>query len=128
MSSISKTYEIKAPIEKVWDALTNPETINKWGAGPNVKMSEEVGSEFELWDKTIWGTNTEVIPNKKLVQDWFGGKWDKPSIVTFELSEKDGITTVELTNTDMPDHEKEDFAKGWDEEYMNPLKKLVESE
>lgn len=60
MKIIKKTYTINAPIEKVWDALVNPSTINKWGGGPS-KMSSAKSFEFELWGGDIYGTNTKVV-------------------------------------------------------------------
>jgi len=44
----------------------------------------------------------------------------------FTLSEKDGVTTVDLTQTNIPDSELEDIEKGWKSYYMGPLKDLLE--
>lgn len=126
MKSFKQTYLINASVAKVWDALVNPKIIDRWGAGP-AKMSEKENFEFSLWDGDIYGTNKMVVTNKKLVQEWFGGKWDKPSQVTFELSEKNGKTEVVLTHKDIPDIEFEDIKKGWTDYYMIPLKELVEA-
>lgn len=126
MKSIKQTYEINASIDKVWDALVNPNIIEKWGGGP-AKMSDRKGFEFELWGGEIYGKNIEIVKNKKLVQEWFSGKWDKPSIVTFLLSFSGNKTTVELIHTDIPDNEADDISKGWKDYYMIPLKQLVES-
>ncbi len=126
MKSIKQTYEINASIDKVWDALVNPNIIEKWGGGP-AKMNDQKGFEFELWGGDIYGKNIEVVKNKKLVQEWFSGKWDKPSIVTFLLSFSGNKTTVELIHTDIPDNEADDIEKGWKDYYMIPLKQLVES-
>lgn len=126
MKSIKQTYAINASIDKVWDALVNPNIIDKWGGGP-AKMSDRKGFEFELWGGDIYGKNIEVVKNKKLVQEWFSGKWNKPSIVTFLLSFSGNKTTVELIHTDIPDNEADDISKGWKDYYMIPLKQLVES-
>lgn len=125
MKTLHQTYEINASIEKVWDALVNPKQIDKWGGGV-AKMSEEVGFEFELWDGEIYGKNIEVIKNKKLVQEWYSGIWDKPSIVTFILKQTGSKTTVDLKHIDIPDNEARDVEDGWQDYYMNPLKELVE--
>lgn len=126
MKSFIKQYSINSSMNKVWDALTEVESIQKW-SGDKVVMGATPGSEFSLWENTIWGTNTEIIPYKKLVQDWYGGKWDQPSKVTFELSEKDGIVEIKLTHENLPDSEAESFSKGWDEYYMGPLKEFCEA-
>jgi activator of HSP90 ATPase len=127
MSTIIKqTYEIKAPIKEVWRALTDEEIIQEWGGSP-VKMDDKVGTEFEFWGGDIWGKNLEVESGKKLVQEWFGGDWKEPSKVTFVLSEKDGVTTVELTHENLPDEEVDNFDDGWKEYYMGPIKELLEN-
>lgn len=127
MKTIKKTYTINASIERVWDALTNPYTIEKWGGGP-VKMSETENFEFELWGGDIFGTNKRIVKEKVLEQEWFGGKWDKPSKLRFELSEKDGKTELVLTHEGVPEKELEDIDKGWDDYYLEPIKNLLENQ
>lgn len=126
MNQISQTYKIRTPIAKVWQALTDPAIITKWGGGP-AKMSDREGENFSLWGGDMWGTNTKVVRNKILVQDWYGGKWEVPSIVEFRLSELNGITTVKLTHNNLPKDEVKDFANGWKDYYMGAIKKLLES-
>ena len=114
-----------APIEKVWQALVNSKDIEAWGGGP-AKMDDKVGSVFSLWDGEIHGENIEVTPEKKLVQEWFGGQWDEPSIVTFKLLMKDGVTTIGFVHTNIPDNEAKDIEEGWKEYYLGPLQSFVE--
>src|SRR3990167_9689393 len=95
---IKQTYHVNAPISKVWQALVNPRDIDGWGGGP-AKMNEKIGTKFSLWGGSIWGTNTEVVIEKKLVQDWYSdsgnGKWEKASTVTFELHEEKGGVRID---------------------------------
>ena len=125
MKSIEQTYEINAPVEKVWQALTDPNIINDWGGGPAV-IEAKPDTEFEYWGGDIHGKNTEVVENEKLVQEWFSGDWPEPSICTFELSQKGDSTTVRLTHTNIPDHEADDIETGWQDYFMGPLKELLE--
>lgn len=125
MKTIKQTYHIKSPIKEVWRALVDPKYIDDWGAGP-CEMSDKVGFEFSLWGGEIYGKNIEVVKGKLLIQEWFGGKWDKPSIATFVLSSKDGQTTIDFTNTDIPDAEFSDIEQGWKDYYLGPLKDYLE--
>lgn len=125
MKSFTQDYVIKAPLEKVWQAFVDPAIIKQW-LGSSAKMDEQVGSKFELWDGDIHGINTEVVPNKKLVQDWYGGSWPEPSKVIFNLSEKEGITEIELVHENLPDDGASEFESGWRDYYMGPMKKLLE--
>ena len=60
-------------------------------------------------------------------QEWFSGKWKKPSKLRFELSEKDGKTKVSLAHANVPSEELDDIDKGWDDYYLGPIKNLLES-
>lgn len=125
MKAIRQEYKIKAPIGEVWKALTDPRYIESWGGG-TAKMSDKTGFEFSLWGGDVHGKNIEVVPNKKLVQEWFGGNWDKASIATFSLSSKEDQTTIEFTHTDVPDSECKDIEQGWHDYYLGPLKEYLE--
>ncbi|EKD86890.1 MAG: activator of HSP90 ATPase 1 family protein [uncultured bacterium] len=125
MRTITKNYTINAPIEKVWDALVNPVTIDKWGGGP-VKMEATQNFKFEIWGGDIHGKNIKVEKNKILKQDWYSGDWSKPSRLRFELFEKDGKTILHLLHENVPDDEAKDIDKGWDDYYLGPIKDLLE--
>lgn len=127
MKTIKQKYSINAPVTNVWDALVNPKTIDKWGAGP-AKMTDKKGRKFSLWGGDIWGVNTKVVAQKKLVQDWYAGKWEKPSIVTFTLSSSKDKTLLSLVHTNVPDSEAKDISAGWKDYYLVPLTELVEKE
>jgi len=127
MKTLKKVYVINSPVEKVWEALVNSVIIEKWGAGP-AKMRDEESFEFSLWGGEIFGKNTKIIKNKLLVQDWFGGKWDDPSVATFKLSPLgEGKTQIEFFQENIPDKELEEIDRGWDEYYLGPLKKYLEN-
>lgn len=125
MKTIKKSYQINAPTNKVWQALTDPEEIENWGAGP-AKMDEKNGSGFELWGGDIYGTNTQVIENQKLVQDWYAGNWPQPSKVVIELSDKNGQTKITLEHKDVPENEFDEINESWDTHYFGPMKEYLE--
>ncbi len=126
MKTIKQEYLIDAPVEKVWKALVDPKQIGEWGAGPNVKMNENVGTKFSLWGGDVHGENTKVVENRVLEQDWFGGDWDEPSKVKFTLSDEDGKTKIELVHENIPDNETKDIDDGWRRYYLGPLKDYLE--
>lgn len=125
MGSISKKYSIQAPVQKVWECLTDAKRIEQW-SGSRCKMTNVEGSEFSLWDGDIWGKNTRVVKDKELVQDWHSGKWKSPSRVTFLLTRDGTKTILELKHTDIPDAEVKDIDSGWDDYYLEPLKLVAE--
>ena len=123
--TIKKAYIIAAPISEVWSALVDTLIIDEWGGGPS-QMDDKVGTKFQLWGGDIHGKNLEVIKEKKLVQEWFGGDWPKPSVVTFILKVQDNKTILELEQSNVPDEEVDDIDQGWDDYYLGPLKEMLD--
>ncbi|OGY28529.1 MAG: hypothetical protein A3F33_03085 [Candidatus Woykebacteria bacterium RIFCSPHIGHO2_12_FULL_43_10] len=126
MKTINQTYVIKATPKEIWRALVDPDHIEVWSGG-KAKMSDKQGVPFELWDGDIYGTNLEVVTNKKLVQEWYGGDWDKPSKVTFVLTALGPEQTqVALLHENVPDKEAHDIEDGWKRYYLGEIKKYLE--
>jgi uncharacterized protein YndB with AHSA1/START domain len=123
MKDFRKYYTIPAPAEDVYIALTNPVTLQLWTGEP-AEMSTEQGAEFSLWDGSIVGRNIEFDPGKKLVQQWYFGEQEEESIVTILLHTKGTGTSVELTHTNIPDDEYDDFVDGWNESYFGALREF----
>lgn len=120
MKDFKAYYIIPASPEDIYTALTNPLTIELW-TGEDAIMSTEPGSEFSLWEGSISGINLEFEQDKKIVQQWFFGEQEEPSIVTIKLhAHKDG-TSVELRHTNIPDEDYDDIVEGWEDTYFGAL-------
>ena len=125
MQDFKKYYTLPAPPEEVYMALTVPATIYLW-TGDEAEMSTEPGSEFSLWDGSIVGKNLEFEEGKKIVQQWYFGEQEEPSIVTIKLHPlKDG-TSIELKHTNIPDVDYEDIVEGWNSSYFGSLSEFYE--
>ena len=85
------------------------------------QMAETVDTDFELWNGDIYGRNIQVKHESQLVQEWFGGDWPKPSIVTFNLKEEYPYVILQLEQINVPHHDVEDIDEGWDN-----LEKLID--
>ena len=120
MKDFKKYYIIPTEPEDVYLALTNPTTIQLW-TGEKAEMSTEPGSEFSLWEDSISGRNLEFEEGKKIVQQWYFGDQEEPSIVTIKLHPHKLGASVELRHTNIPDEEYDDIVEGWDESYFGSL-------
>ena len=120
MKDFKKYYIIPAEPEDLYVALTNPATIQLW-TGERAEMSTEPGSEFSLWEDSISGRNIEFEEGKKIVQQWYFGDQEEPSIVTIKLHVHKQGTSVELRHTNIPDDEYNAIVEGWDESYFGSL-------
>ncbi len=129
----------KAPIEQVWDAITNNDAMNQWF----FKLPEfrpEVGFEFEFGGGPPERTYlhkckvVEVIPQKKLAYSWCYDGYEGNSIVTIELSPEGNGTKLRLTHSELDtfgvnnnhDFDAHNFADGWNSIIGTSLKKYLE--
>lgn len=112
-------YIIRSTPDQVYLGLTNPLTIQLW-SGEEAEMEEKEGSEFSLFEGSISGMNLELVPGKKIVQEWYFGD-DVESIVTILLHPKGEHTSLELRHTNIPDEDYDDIVDGWNEVFMYRL-------
>lgn len=117
--------EIIADPEEVFAALTNPFQIELWSGYP-ADMKPEAGYVFSLWEGDITGVNLEVVPNKRLVQEWFFGEQDEQSIVRITLKKAGGRTLVDLSHTHIPEDVFEEITEGWRDYYLGSVKSMLE--
>ncbi|WP_018345149.1 SRPBCC domain-containing protein [Cytophaga aurantiaca] len=127
MKNYKKYYIIPAPPEDVYLALTVPTTILLW-TGEDAVMSTVPGSEFSLWGGSIEGKNIEFVEGKKIVQEWYFGEQEEPSIVTIILHADKESTSAELRHTNIPDEAYEDMVEGWNGPYFGALQEFYEGE
>lgn len=126
MKTIDQTYKIKAPIGLVWRALTDASVIDKWDAGPADFDAIENG-KFSLWGGDIHGTNTKLVKDQLLEQDWYSNNTPNNCYkISFSLKQDGDETTIHLVHPDVPDDEVQDFEEGWKDYYFDPIKRLLE--
>lgn len=119
------TLEIAADPEEVFAALTNPFQIELWSGYP-ADMKAEVGYVFSLWEGDISGVNMEVVPSRRLVQEWFFGEQEERSIVRIDLKKKENKTWVELVQSHIPEEVYDEITEGWKEYYLGAIKGMLE--
>ncbi|MBL0053159.1 MAG: SRPBCC domain-containing protein [Bacteroidetes bacterium] len=123
MKDYKKYFMLNATPEEVYIALTNPLTISLW-TNEEATMSTEPDSEFSIMDGAIEGRNIEFVENKKIVQQWYFGEQEEPSIVTIKLHWHASGTSVELMHKNIPDEAYDDIVDGWNEIYFGNLEEF----
>ena len=122
---------IKAPCDRVYAAWTDPAQLKQWFGPENVQTRELIadaraGGAFR-WDltnsdgekMTMRGEYRELQPGKKIVFTWQwqdDEDWENHiSIVTVELSDRDGDTELRLTHEQLPNEASRDgHTRGWE--------------
>jgi uncharacterized protein YndB with AHSA1/START domain len=101
--------EFDAPIGLVFDVLTKPEHVSKWGATPpdQMKVCEidlRVGGTYhhvfvteDGTECSFRGTYLEIEPPVRTVETWLFEGWpDAEAVETMQLNETDGVTTLTM--------------------------------
>lgn len=130
---------INAPVQKVWDALTDKTQMKEWYFDLS-EFSAEPGFEFSFYGQGQKGEQylhlCKVLaaePLKKLSYSWQYKDLPGYSVVTFELQPEGNRTRVKLTHegldsfpTGNPDFAPDSFARGWTELIGTYLPRFVE--
>lgn len=134
---IERTFTV--PITRVWKAITDKDEMKLWYFDlPEFKP--EVGCEFQFWGGPAEDRQykhlcrvEEVIPNQKIAYSWRYEGYTGNTLVSFNLSETEGQTTVVLTHDgletfpeDEPDFARKNFEEGWTWIIGTSLKEYLE--
>ena len=132
---------INAPRDRVYAAWTDPVQLRQWFGPEKVQTRDlfadaRVGGKFR-WDltnsegekMTCLGEYRELQPGKKIVFTW---QWDDDedwenhaSVVTVELSDRDGGTELRLTHEQLPNEQSRDGHTGGWNSALDKLEKFL---
>ena len=128
-SFIKQSVTIKSPRKQVFNALTQADELMRWVPTRSESDPQPGGKIILAWEfenasdnGSQEGKYVEVVQNEKVSYTWDAGS--VPTLVTFNLEEANGETSVELdhsTEQDDADEKKlqEDHANQWGFFLMN---------
>ena len=129
---------INAPVNKVWDALTNPHLIKEYLFGTKTTTDWKKGSPITYegeWQGRNYkdkGVVVDIIPEKLLHTTYWSsmsGKEDRPenyNNVLYEVEEQNGGTLVTISQDNIKDEEElEHMNENWGI-VLDNMKKLLE--
>lgn len=132
------TIVLDAPVNKIWDALTQPSLVKQWQYGSDLITDWKAGHEIRFrneWEGQVfeqWGTVLEVIPNEKIKYSLFfprPGLEDKPDnyfIMSYILSEENEKIKLEIHQEDNRPGAIQEEPQGEENPILQSLKSLVE--
>lgn len=124
-ASVMLDVEIKSPVERVWRAITDSDTLSKWMMFKTNNFQPVVGHEFQLkdapgYDGVIDCKVLEVNEPHQLAYTWQTLGQDDAAhntVVTWTLTEaQSGITRLQLQQSGFRAEAKQEFAgakAGW---------------
>jgi uncharacterized protein YndB with AHSA1/START domain len=132
-------FTMKAPKEKVWHALTNPELVKQYFFGTNLSAEWKEGGMIYFrgeWEGKPYedkGIITAIKENELLCYD-YKSSWDTlPDVrenympIEYRLSEVNGVTTLEILQGTTTQEQADHTAENW-KMVMNGMKDLVEKQ
>ncbi len=132
------TVCIKAPLARVWEALTTPVIIKQWFFGVDTETDWRVGSpvvhrgNWQGRDYEDKGVILAFEPPRLLAHShWspFSGRPDRPENyerVTFTLAERAGKTDLTIRESNLPSAQARSTSEKTWRMVLRNLKKLVE--
>ncbi|MBT2622397.1 MULTISPECIES: SRPBCC family protein [Chryseobacterium] len=132
-------YKVEAPVDEVWEALTDKEKMKSWYFDIS-DFELETGKQFNFYEPGEakkyhhQGNVLDFTANEKLKHTWSYPEFsDAETIVTWELQPDGKDTIVKLTHDDI-DHFKElgegfsreSFTEGWNAIIGQSLKLYLE--
>ena len=132
-----ETY-IRAPAERVWQALTSPEFTSQYFHATHVESTWQPGAPVRYeyapgGAVAVEGEVLEALPPSKLAITWHvlyndDAKVEAPSRVTFELETLDGQTRLRITHDRFVEGSvvQPEISKGWPW-ILSSLKSLLET-
>jgi len=120
---IKQTVTLKATPHEVYEALMDSQKHAAF-THSEASISRAVGGRISAYDNYIAGKNVELVPDKKIIQDWRAVDWPEGyfSRVTFELAPVPEGTRLDFTHTDLPKGTEAEFTQGWIDNYWEPMK------
>jgi len=138
--TLKTTITFDEPIAKVWKGLTDPALVKQYFFGTNLKSDWQVGSPITFsgeWEGKTYqdgGIILDIDPPRLLKYTYWSsmsGTEDKPenyNNITYELAEKDGVTTLVLTQDGVKNEQaKEHSEQNW-KSVFDGLKTLLKNE
>jgi activator of HSP90 ATPase len=116
----------KSKAKDLFDLLVSSKKHSAF-TGEEAKATSKKGEKFSAYGGYIWGKNLEVIPGKKLVQEWNCADFPEghSSEVTFEFRENKTGTTLEFTHKNVPAKNFKSISNGWKVHYWEPMEQFL---
>jgi len=139
MATNISTIIIKAPVQKVWDIITKPESVKQWQFGSDLVTDWKIGSDIKFsteWEGVTylqWGKVLDVKQNEIVKYSLFAPRpnlEDKPEnyfIMSYVLTSINGQTKLEIIQEDNRPGAVQEEPQGEENPILKSLKDFAEN-
>lgn len=130
---------IDAPVDKVWNTLTQPELVKRWQYGSDVITDWSTGSDIRFrteWEGKVfeqWGKILEVRHNELIKYSLFAPRpdlEDKPEnyfVMHYLLTPENNQTKLEIIQEDNRMNAVQEADQGEENPILQALKSVAET-
>ena len=121
---ISEFFLVKP--EKIYEAWLDSGMHSEM-TGSLAECDPVISGKFTAWDGYISGTNIDLEPGKKIVQEWRTTEFPEgspDSVVEIEFMHLRGGTRLLLRHSSIPDGQGPEYMTGWVDYYFSPMKEF----
>ncbi len=124
---IRQRVTFKATPHDVYEALMDSKKHAAF-TGSKARISRDIGGEIMAFDGYITGKNVELVPDKKIVQDWRAVDWLEGffSRISFVFITVQEGTRLDFIHSGVPEGTEAEFKQGWIDNYWKPMKAFLE--
>lgn len=115
VSNFLVEVRFNAPPKLLYETFTDANKVSGF-TGSQAKLSNEVGSEFELFGGSVKGIQEELEEGKRIVQKWRFTSWPEGhySIVEMNFKEDGSKCILTLSQKEVPSFDLERTKQGWE--------------
>ena len=126
MKTIKQKVYFEASPHDVFEMLMDSKKHSAF-SGSKAVISRTKGGKITAYDGYIEGKNLEIVPDKKILQEWRGSDWEDGvySKAEFKFDRKGKGCELTFTQTGVPNSQSEAIKQGWIDYYWNPMKEFL---
>jgi uncharacterized protein YndB with AHSA1/START domain len=120
---------LPATPEQIYAAWLDADAHGAMTGGPATVESTEVGGRFTAWGGYIDGSHLALEPARRIVQSWRSDDFPPEALdsrLEVLLEPAPGGTRITLRHTDLPEGHGPGLLEGWDEHYLEPMRRYFE--
>ena len=122
--SIELSTTLPATAENVYHAWMDSAKHSDM-TGDKAEIIAETGAAFTAWNGYISGKTIELVPFRRIVQQWRTTEFpekSEDSILEILLEDVDSGVRLTLIHSEIPDGQSKNYEDGWRKYYFQPMR------